>query len=139
MTFTDFAFNEGFLGLVRQFQQAHGVGHCHTAFANSDGNFFVRQVKFISQLAIGFSSFKRREVGALHVFDQRQFEPLLIGGGADDHGDFIKTHQPGCLQASFTGDKHVCVRHGFMRHDQRLNDAVFADGIRQVLQIIGVH
>ena len=53
---------------------------------------------------------------------------LLLADGADDNGDQIQSGEFGGAQPAFTGDERVHAGNGVIRNDQRLQDAVFADG-----------
>ena len=60
--------------------------------------------EIFGQLAIGFGLFKRRQIGTLNVFDDRQFQALLIGGLADEHRYGGQAGQAGSLQTTFPGN-----------------------------------
>ncbi len=96
------------------------------------------QVEIFGQLAIGFGLFQCRQVGTLHVFDDGQFQALLIGGLADEHRHRGQPGQPGGLQAAFPGNQDIASLHVSGCDDQRLEHAMLPDGGGQILQFLGM-
>ena len=56
-------------------------------------------------MLVGLGLFERVQVGALDVFDQRQFEVLAVAGLAHDDWHLFQAGLPGGLQTTFPCDQ----------------------------------
>src|SRR3979411_1406431 len=107
--------------------------HRHAVFANALCDLVMRQTELLGQSTRAARLFDWIEIRALQVFDQTEHELLVVpGGGAYGGGDCRQPGEPGCPPPSLTGDELVAV--GQLSHEQRLEDAVKPDGIRQLAQ-----
>src|SRR6202034_1405082 len=73
------------------------------------------------------------EVLALDVFDDGEFENLLIVSGADDDRNVLEPHQLGRAPAAFSGDELIFPLRSFP-DDYGLNDAFALDGLGELQQ-----
>ena len=119
----------------RQFQQAQRVGHHGAALADFGGDFLLRELKLLGQLRVAVRFFDGVEIFALEIFDERQFEHRAVVGLADDDGHFRQLQQLRGAPAAFAGNQFK-ITVAFA-HDERLHDALFADGIGQFAQRFG--
>src|SRR5437879_5353645 len=77
------------------------------------------------------------EVGALKVFDQAEHELLVIARvAAHDRGHRVESGEPRRAPSPFTGDQLVAV--GQAPHEKGLEDAVEADGLRELAERLSV-
>ena len=119
----------------RQFEQAQGIGHHGAALADLGGDFLLRELELLDELRVALGFLDRVEVLALQIFDERQFEHRAVVGLADDDGDFRQAEQLGGAPAAFAGDQfEMAVAFA---DDERLDDALFLDGIGQFAQGLG--
>ena len=118
---------------LAQFEQAQDVGHGGAGTANELCRFFVGEVEVLYQLLQGAGDFEDVEVAALQVFDEGDGQRLLVVVVFDDAGDFRQPRNLAGAEAAFAGDDFV-LAVGNGTDDQRLQDAVFGDGLRQFLQ-----
>ncbi len=119
----------------RQFQQPHGVGHHRAAFADLDRNFLLGELELPGQLLVTMRFLDGVEVFTLQVFDERQFQHRPVVGFAGDDGDFRQLQQLGGAPAAFAGNQFK--KTASLADDERLHDALFADGIGQFAQGLG--
>jgi hypothetical protein len=75
----------------RQFQETHVVRDGRAIFADAFRDRFLRQMEFVGQAAIRLRFFDGIQILALNVFDQRDFEHLVVRDLAMDDGDFEET------------------------------------------------
>jgi hypothetical protein len=115
------------LELRREFEQAEGIGHDGTAFADLGGDFLLGELELGNELGVALGLFDGIEVFALEIFDQGEFENGAVVGLADDDRDFGQAGQLGGAPAAFAGDEFQ-VSAAFA-HDERLNDALLFDGV----------
>ena len=98
----------------------------------ADGDRFLRQLQFVGEPTIGLRFFDRIQIFALDVFDQRDLEQIVVGDVANDDRHF---EQAGALcgaPAAFAGDDLVAVVDA--SHENRLNDAMAADRLRELFE-----
>ena len=60
-------------------QQAHVVGDRRAILADGGRNRFLRHLEFVGQPPVRLRFFDRIQIFALDVFDQRDFEQMLVG------------------------------------------------------------
>ena len=91
--------------------------------------------KLLRQLRIADRLFDGVQVFALQIFDERQLQHRAVVGLADDDGDFRQVQKLRRAPAAFAGDEFK--ETAAFAHNERLHDALFADGIGQFLQRLG--
>ena len=104
------------------------------------GDVFLRQVELVGEAAIGERFFDRVQILALDVFDQRHLEQRLLLARRDVADDDRNAQQAGELRgapAAFAGDDLEAIAD--LADDDRLDDAVGADRLRQLLEPRVVH
>src|SRR6185503_14027320 len=80
----------------------------------------------------------RVQVLALDVLDERQLEQLLpVGDIANHHWDLVQAGSLRRTPAPFAGDD--AVRRSRATYEDRLNDAVRLDRVRQLLELGVIH
>ena len=87
------------------------------------------QQKFASEPGVGFGFLDGIQVFALEVFDERHFQHIAVTGGADDDGDFRQPEADAGAPPALAGNQLKAAV--YFADDQRLNDAVLADGLDQ--------
>ena len=111
-----------------QLEQPQRVGDVRAALADDLRHVLLAMIKFLHQRQIAAGLLDGVEIGALHVFDDGEFQRLRIG--RLHHGD-RHVMQIGALRrapAPFAGDDlEAVVVAGALAHHDRLNDAVLAD------------
>ena len=115
-----------------EFQQPHAVGDGGAALADFLGDVVLAEPEFLGKPLVGDGFFNRVEVFALNVFDEREFEHLLVPGFADDNGRFLEAELFGGAPAAFARDELVFAVA--FAHDERLDDAMFADRLHEFQQ-----
>ena len=93
----------------------------------------LEQAEAYRQLAIGFRLLQGRQVGTLNIFNDSQFQALLVGGLPDEHRHGGQSCQPGCLQTAFPGNQDIASFHVAGCDNQRLENPMLPDGGRQIL------
>ena len=116
-----------------QVQQPQDVGHVGAAFAHPLGGFLLSQAVVLHQGFVSFCFFNGIEILALQVFNHGQLHGLAVVGFDDEHRHLAEAGHPSGSPAAFAGDDLIITR-GQFAHCQRLQNAVPADGIRQILQ-----
>ncbi len=74
-------------------EQAHGVGDMGATFSDDFGEFRLGIAKVSAKPLIAPGLFDSVEVGALHVFNNRQLQRLAIIGFVDNHRDIRESRQ----------------------------------------------
>ena len=120
------------LNRCREFKKADGVRDGDAAFADFRGGLFLGELKLVDELRVTEGFFERIEVLALEILDQGEFQHRAVIGFAQDHRDFGNPGELCRAPAAFSGDQLEGV--AFLADDERLDDALFADGIRQFAQ-----
>ena len=85
MTLADASIDQGLFDRGGGIEQTNCVCNRRTIFAHTLGDRLMRHLEFLGQILVGFGFFDSVQVSALDVFDQREFEQLLIGRVAYDH------------------------------------------------------
>ena len=129
------SFADKILDDLRQFQQPHRIGHHRTAFADFDGNFLLRELELPGQLFVAMRFLDGIEIFTLKIFDERQFEHRAVVGFAGDDGHFGQLQELRRAPAAFAGNQFK--KTASLAHNERLHDALFADGIGQFTQRLG--
>ena len=135
MAYGQAAFADAGLEGGRQLEEAQSVGHRGAALADFRRHILLLELKLLDELRVAVRLFNSVQVLALQVLDQSQFQHGPVVGLPEDDGDFRQAEQLGGPPAAFAGDElEVAVA---ISHDQRLDDALFLDGISQLAQRLG--
>ena len=114
-----------------QREQAHGVGDGGARLADRRGGVLLRHVIGLNERFVALGLFNGVQILALQVFNERQLHCLAVVRLDDDGGHLRQTGKPRSPPAAFAGNDLIVAR-GELAHGQGLNDAVFADGVRQI-------
>ena len=134
----EFAVLDIALHRIREFQEPQRVGDVAAALADNPGDLFLAVVKLLHQRAIAFRFFQRVEVGALNILDDGELQRFRIRRLDDDDRHFVQAGALRGAPAPFAGDDLVAVRDAAQRaHDDRLNDAAFAQRRRELFKFDG--
>ena len=126
-------FLQFFLNGGLQLQQPQGVGDGAAGFADALGGLLLGHVVLLGQGLIPHGLLHGIQVLPLEVLDHGQLGGLPVVGLDDRHRHLLQACQPGSTPAAFAGNDLI-VPGGQLPHGQRLDDAVFPDGIRQLGQ-----
>ena len=99
------------------------------------GDFLLRELELPGQLFVTVRFLDGVEVFALQIFDERQFQHRAVVGLADDDGHFGQLQELRGAPAAFAGNQFKMAVP--LAHNERLHDALFADGIGQFAQRLG--
>ena len=102
-------------------------------FADNLREGFLSVGKFVDQPLKAFRLFDCRQVFAQQVFDQGNFQHLLVVHAFDNYRHFRQTGHGGSAKTPFTGDNFVFSVFPFA-HQQRLQYAFFANRLRKSLK-----
>ena len=104
-------------------------------FADLEGDVLLGELELPDQLRVTLGFLQGIEVLALQILDEGQLEDGAIIGLADDDGHVRQTQELGCPPAPLAGDEfEMAVAFA---DDQRLDDSLFADGVREFAQRFG--
>ncbi len=121
---------------LRQFQQAQRIGDMAATLADHLCQIILCIVVIIDKLLISQRFFDRIQVGALHVFDDRDLKCDTIVDVTNNNWDRIDTGPLRSAPATLTSNQFEPVRLPRCRsHDDRLHHAMFLDRLRRVLQV----
>ena len=123
--------------LLGQGQQAQGVGDGGAGFAHALGHLLLGQAVLLHQHPVAPGLLGGVQVLPLEVLNQGQLHHLAVVGLDDDGGHLVQAGQLGGAPAPLPGN-NLIVAAGQAAHRQRLENAVEADGLGQVLQGSGV-
>ena len=124
------AFAHKCLHLGREFQEAQRVGNDDATLADLRGGLLLRQVELPDQLRVASGLLNGVEVLPLEVLDERQFQYRPIIRRADNDRHFRQPDHLGGAPAAFAGDQFVMIT--LKADNERLNDALFLDRVRQL-------
>ncbi|CAH1662878.1 hypothetical protein BOSEA31B_12454 [Hyphomicrobiales bacterium] len=120
-----------------QLRQAQRVGDMATALADDACKIVLRIVELGNQPLVAGCLFDRIEIRALHVLDDGDLQRLAIIGFDENDRDIV---QLGALRrppAPLAGDDLIGIDHARNRaDDDRLQNAAFANRIRQLVEIL---
>lgn len=122
------------LNLLVEIEQPHAVRDGCAALADFLGDVLLPQPKLTSEAREGIGFFDRVEIFTLQVLDQREFEDVLIGRFANDHGRLGQTDLLRGTPAAFAGDQFKEI--SAPARDQRLDDPVFFDRSDEFFQVL---
>ena len=112
-----------------QFQQPQCVRHHGAALADLAGDFLLGQLELPGELRVTVGFLEGVEIFALEIFDERQFQHRVVVRLSDDDRHFRQLQQLRRAPAAFARDQFKTT--AALAHDERLDDALFADGIGQ--------
>ncbi len=117
---------------VGNYAQGHGFGDRRTGAADFLGDVVVRVIEMVGQAlqAVGF--FEGREVLALEIFDERELEGFGVVGDFLDAGQLVQAGGLRGVVAALAGNDVIGVFARHVAHQQRLEHALFANGIGQL-------
>ena len=119
--------------VVAEIQQAQGVGDGASALADLGGDLLLREVVAVDQCAVCLRLLNRVEVFALNILDQRDLRGFKVALVEDNDRHFGQTCHLGRAIAPLARDDLIVpVRD--LAHQNRLQDAVHRDRIRQFCQ-----
>ena len=126
---------------VGQGEQAQGVGDVAAAFADGLAQRVLGQREFVDEAAVAFRLLQGVEVLALEVLDQGGGHGLAVAEIADHDRDLVQRHELGGAPAALAADDLVeaAVAAGLGADQDRLQHAVLADGIGELLKGRGLH
>lgn len=76
--------------------------------------------------------FDRVEVLALDILDERDLHEAVISEFLHDDRNFLESGNAGGAEAALSGDELIAI--ACAADDERLDDAVFADGLGELLE-----
>ena len=124
---------EQLLDGVGQSEQAEEVRDRRPLLPNPLRDLFLRQAELLVELVVCVGLFDRVQVLALDVLDQRDLKHVAIGHRfLDDHRHGVQTSLLRRTEPPLTCNETVSVVTSFGNYE-RLDDAVFADAPRQLL------
>src|SRR5437016_535461 len=103
--------------------------------ANRIGELLLGVVELLEKLRIGPCFFKRIEIGALDILDERDFQGLAIREFTNEHGQFMDAGPLGSAPAAFTGDDFIFALASWP-DNERLQKTLFPDGFRQLVELV---
>ena len=121
------------LDLLREGQQAHGVGHGGAGLAHPMGGLLLGEAILLDEGPVTGGLFHGVQVLTLEVFDEADLHDLPVVGLDDQGRNFQQARHPGGPPAAFTGDDLVIAR-GQAPHRQGLQNPVLTDGLGKFCQ-----
>ena len=121
--------------MLGQVGEAQGVGDMAAAFTDDASDVGMRIAMDVAQLGVARPFLERVEVGALHIFDDGDFERLPIVGLDDENRDFVLSGPLRRPPAPFAGDDFIGVvdpRDGADHH--RLDHAALPDRVGEFIE-----
>ena len=122
--------------VVRQLQQAQGIGDGDAALADAPGNLLLRMAAELHEAAVAARLIDRIEVGALQVFHERQLQVLDPLGRAYDGRNGRQSGKASRAEAALAGDDAVAVAIGL--YHQGLEHPVRGDRVGEFLKLVAV-
>src|SRR5580704_17571220 len=121
--------------LFRNHAQGHRFRHRGTRLGDLLGDIFVRVLKLLGEAlqAVGF--FKRGQVLALQVFDEREFQRFSVVGDFFDAGNFAQSRGARGVIAALAGNDVVAIVARQKAHQQRFQHALFLYGFGEFAQV----
>jgi hypothetical protein len=120
------------LDVAMEIEQAHRIGDAGAGFADAAGDFILFEREFPGEADVAGGFFHRVEVFALEILDERHFQHIAVGRLAFDDRDGGESEFAGGAPAAFAGDEFEFAIH--RADDQRLDDAVLADRLDEVIE-----
>ena len=92
------------LDLLRQVEQSHCVGHRGPTSTDLLRDLFLAHSKFAGKPRVTLRFFDRIEIGALQIFDQREFQHIAIVRRSNNDRHLRQSCGQRCSPAPLTGD-----------------------------------
>src|SRR5690606_19483414 len=109
-------------------------GHGGAVLACPLGDLFVGEAELAVEALEGVGHLDGVEVLALDVLDERDLHQAVVGEFLDDDGNLVKAGHAGGSEAALASDELVGV--AVAADDQRLDDAILANGLRELLEAL---
>src|SRR5579863_9158613 len=134
----DAPLDASFPNFVGNDAQRHGFRDGRPRAADFLGDVVVRVVELVGQAlqAVGF--LERRQVLALQILDQRQFERFRVVGNLLDAGQLVQAGNLRGVVATLAGDDVVGILARDVANEQRLEHALLADGVGQFAHVADI-
>src|SRR4051812_20320902 len=107
MALCDPARLEAVLDLRRKLQQSDSVGNARSRFAYLVRHMLLSKPELGDELTVGAGALHRTDVLTLDVFNQRDLEGGLVGGGSNDDRHLGQAREFRCPQPPFAGDQLI--------------------------------
>ena len=114
-------------------QQAQRVRDRRARLADARRDVLLRHVIAVHQLFVALGLLQRVEVLALQILDERQLRRLAVVRLDDDGGNLGQAREPRGAPAALARDDLI-IAGAEPPHGQRLQDAVLADRVRQLVE-----
>src|SRR5690606_26736532 len=134
----DDALDDGVADLLWRIEQAQRVGDGRAALTDASRDLLLGQPELPDELAISQGLLNRVEVGSLDVLDEGDLQRLHSRDLANDDRHLGQAGGDGRPPAALAGDDLVGLLADRTGDDQRLDDAVLADGGGQFFEPRGV-
>ncbi len=95
----------------------------------------MRVFKLLGEALQAVRFFKRRQVLALQIFDQREFQRFGVVRDFLDARNFAQSRRARSVVAPLAGNNVVAIVARHEAHEQRLQHALLFDGFREFAQI----
>ena len=125
-----------FLHRRRQGQQAQHVDDVAATSAEVPGQILRGMPELLDQPTVAIRLFDCIEVLPLNVLDERELQRLPIVKRANDDRHLMQLGALCGTPASFAGDDLITLACRFRPHQDRLHNAVLANGRREPLQFL---
>lgn len=114
-------------------QQTQSVADRYAVFTCALRCFFLCQMKFLDQPVERGGLLDGIQILALQIFDECDLDGFLIRDVMHDRRDAVQAGKLRCAPTAFAGKEFVTLRP-FPAHDDGLNDASLANGIRELIE-----
>ena len=128
----DLALGEVDLDVRVEIEQAHRVGDGGAGFADAGGDLFLLEGEFLGEPDVSGGFLDGVEILALEVLDEGHFQNIPVRCDALDDRDGGEAEFLRSAPAALTGDEFVFPIH--QARDERLDDAVLADGLDEIIE-----
>jgi hypothetical protein len=127
---------EEHLNITGEPEQAEHIGDRGPVFARTLRYLFMTELVFTCQAVEGLGDLNGIQILALDVLNEGDFHEAVVGIVLNDYRNLGKAGKFGGAPAALSGDQLVARTGG--ADDQRLDDAVFADGLGEFLEAVGL-
>jgi hypothetical protein len=127
---------EEHLNITGEPEQPEHIGDCGPVFARALCNLLVAELVFPCQAVEGLGDLNGIQILALDVLNEGDFHEPVVGIVLNDDRNLGKAGKFGGAPAALSGDELVAGTGG--ADDQRLDNAVFADGLGEFLEAVGL-
>ena len=124
---------------IGQSEQSQHIGNMAAAFTDDFGKCILRMTKISDQALVSARLIERGKIFALNVFNQGNFKKLGVVQIADNDWHLMKLSPLRGSPTAFAGNYFVAIASLEMAaDDNRLNNAMFANGIRESFDFVVV-